>query len=245
MSTSTNTTSSIGTTEHGYQTPGTALSFTISIVRTEQALAEACAIRAEAYGRHNPGLGIALAEPDPVDRLPGTLVLIARDKKSGKPIATARIKCNRQSPLQIESAIELPPNMRGQHLAEVTRFASTDDCDWFAPLALIKACYLFSYATQVRWVIIGARGKLVSRYRAVGFTDFFADKAPVPLPYTGGLEHQVLLMDILQAERIWSESKNPMYSFMGETFHPDIQIFSSVASSWTTPRLVEQRVANG
>ena len=84
------------------------LSFTLRIGHSQRDLSGASAVRAAAYGHHVPAMGTALAEPDAVDRSPGTVVLVCRDKASAEVIGTARIQRNHPQPLQIERSVALP-----------------------------------------------------------------------------------------------------------------------------------------
>jgi hypothetical protein len=83
-------------------------------------------------------------------------------------------------------------------------------------------------ATQVRWMVIGARNEaLVRQYRRLGFTDLFEDGRMVPLLHAGRLEHRVLSFNVTAAERTWREPRHPLYEFIFETVHPDIELFST------------------
>jgi hypothetical protein len=83
-------------------------------------------------------------------------------------------------------------------------------------------------ATQVRWMVIGARSDaLVRQYRRLGFADVFDDGRLIPLLHAGRLEHRVLTFNVTTAESKWREMRHPLYEFMIETAHPDIQLFST------------------
>jgi hypothetical protein len=91
----------------------------------------------------------------------------------------------------------------------------------------MKASYLFCMATQIRWMVIGARNDaLVRQYRMLGFQDVFDDGRMVPLRHAGRLDHRVLAFNVTAAERTWREPRHPLYEFIFETSHPDIQLFS-------------------
>jgi len=42
--------------------------------------------------------------------------------------------------------------------------------------------------------------------------------------------------EVISAERRWKESHNPLYEFMFSSYHPDIEIFSSVSGTWSQAR---------
>jgi len=48
--------------------------------------------------------------------------------------------------------------------------------------------------------------------------------------------HRILAFEVFTAERRWHQLSHPLYVFMGQRFHPDIEIFSSVSNMWARPR---------
>jgi hypothetical protein len=97
-----------------------------------------------------------------------------------------------------------------------------------AKLCLMKAGYLYCLASQVRWMVIGARNEaLIRNYRRLGFKDVLSPDDRVPLAHAGGLPHRILAFDVTSAERQWVAAGHPLYQFMVETFHPDLRLFQS------------------
>lgn len=216
------------------------LPFRITIVRTEEQLRAACSVRSEAYGRHVEQFKQQFAEPDELDRQQGTLVFLAEDKETGQAIGSARLRTNAREPLQIEQCVTLPEPMARQHIAEITRYCAHPDYKKGQPsVAIMKAIYLWCLATQVRHIIIGAREKMAKHYEFIGFTDVFEKDRMYPLSYTGGLEHRILSFEVMSGERNWHQQNHLLYAYMLTTVHPDIQIFASVSSGWSRPRLVD------
>ena len=203
----------------------TSLGFTTRIARSHQALCEASDVRAEAYGHHVPTMGATLVQPDAIDLQAGTTVLVCRDKASGEVAGTARIQRNQSVPLQIERSVDVPEALAGQHLAEITRLAIRPGADVLMRPMLVKACYLYAVASQIRWLLIGARSPALIRiYRGLGFADLLGEGRQVPLAHAGGLPHSVLAFNVGAAERTWHAARHGLYSFMVETFHPDLQL---------------------
>lgn len=201
------------------------LDFTVRLVRGERELREVCAVRAHSYGHHVPELQAALLAPDATDRLPGTVVLVARDKATGRAIGTARIQRNHPQPLAIEASVALPQAVAGQTRAEITRLAIVPGADALVRPMLVKACYLYAVAAQIRWLVIGARSEALIRiYRGLGFADLLPGAGRVPLAHAGGLPHAVLAFDVVAAERTWHALQHNLYPFMVETWHPDLQL---------------------
>lgn len=204
------------------------LSFGVRIARTRNELQAACRVRAMSYGHHLPKLHATLMEPDLLDADEHTVVVLCVDKASGEAVGTARFQTNAGGPLLIEHSVNVPEAMRNDTRAEVTRLSAVAGADPLVKLCLMKASYLFCLATQVRWMVIGARNEaLVRQYRRLGFEDVFDDGRLVPLLHAGRLEHRVLAFNVTTAESRWREGRHPLYDFMIETAHPDIQLFST------------------
>lgn len=207
------------------------LSFELRTVRTREDLLAACEVRAAAYGRHLPHLRALLLEPDLLDADEHTTVVLCVDKKTGEAIGTARFQTNAGHRLLIEHSAHLPEAMQSDTRAEITRLSVVPGADALAKLCLMKASYLFCMASQTRWMVIGARSEaLIRQYQRLGFADLFADQPGVPLIHAGQIEHRVLAFNVTAAESTWREGGHPLYQFMIETAHPDIQLFGTRAA---------------
>ena len=203
------------------------LDFTVRIASAERDLADVAQLRASAYGHHLPGMAQALAMPDAADTAPGTTVMVCRDKASGQAIGTARIQRNHPHPLPIEASIELPAGLAALPRAEITRLAIAPGASSLVRPMLVKACYLAAVASQVRLLVIGARSPaLVRIYRGLGFDPVHDGAGPVPLAHAGHLPHHVLAFDVVAAERRWHGGRHPLYTFMVETWHPDLHLLA-------------------
>lgn len=213
------------------------LPFVVRLARTDEQLRRAVSIRAEAYGRHVPALGAMLAEPEALDRQRGTVVFLAEAKDDGAAVGTIRIQTNRVLPLRIEESVELPAQLGDRMLVEVTRLAvASGKRGALVKYALFKALHRYCLATQVDWMVIGARPPLDRGYRALDFQDLVPGGALVPLRHSGNIAHHVLGFEVISAERRWRERGHPLYDFMCGQFHPDIAVFASVSSVWDRPR---------
>jgi hypothetical protein len=208
------------------------LPFSVSIARDLHTLREACAVRAQAYGHHlqdRPAMAAALTEPDATDLSPGCVVLVCRDKDSGDVIGTARIQRNHPNPLPIEACVLLPEPLADAARAEITRLAIRPGAQSLVRPMLVKACWMYAMAAQIRHLVIGARSAaLVRIYKGLGFADLL-DGRSVPLAHAGGLSHQVLSFDIVAAERHWHAAQHSLYDFMVRTWHPDLQLIADPA----------------
>lgn len=208
------------------------LSFTLRVARSAPELEGACAARSVGYGHHLPALTAAYSVPDAIDLDPATAVFVCTDKRRGHTVGTARVQVSTRGPLLIEQAVALPEAMVNHARAEVTRLSAVPGADPLVKLALWKAAWLYCQASQVRWLVIGARSEaLVRQYRRLGFDDLHADQRSVPLAHAGGVPHRVLMFNTMTAERHWHGANNALYGFMIETLHPDIDLFSNPAPS--------------
>jgi hypothetical protein len=222
------------------------LPFRVRIARTEEQLRKAIEIRAEAYSRHLPALGEALRVTEGFDLTPDCLVILAESKIDDLPVGTMRIQTNFHAPLPMEESIRLPDKFRDRPLAAVSRLAvKAGHRGKMVKLALFKAMHRYCIAKQVEWVLIGARPPLEETYLALDFIDVFPDKQPRPLATAKNLPHRILAFEIATAERRWHEIDHPLYNFMINRFHPDIEIFNSVSNRWRQPRVSRPILPDG
>ncbi len=204
------------------------LSFSLRLVTSADDLRDACGVRSMAYGHHLAHLQKPFAEPETLDRSPGTAIFLCRDKTSGEAIATARIQRSAFGPLLLENSLILPRWLAGQPRAEITRLSVLAGADPLAKLVLMKAAYLYCLASQTRWMVIGARNEaLIRNYRRLGFVDVLGPDDVVPLAHAGGLAHRILAFDVTAAERTWHGAGHPLYAFMIDTFHADLHLFQA------------------
>lgn len=203
------------------------LSFEVRIARTKQELDAACRVRSQSYGHHIPQMESVMLEPDLLDADEHTTVVLCIDKASGAAVGTARFQTNAGGPLLIEHSISLPEEMRDDTRAEITRLSAVPGADPLVKLCLMKTSYLFCVATQVRWMVIGARSEaLVRQYGRLGFENLLEPGQMLPLLHMGRLQHHILAFNVTTAESRWRQLQHSFYDFMIETAHPDIQLFS-------------------
>ena len=204
------------------------LTFEIRVVRTREDLLAACSVRAQSYGHHVPAMRASMLEPDLLDVDTNTINVLCVDKVTGKPVGTARFQTNAGGKLLIEHSVTVPDAIHADTRAEITRLSAVAGADKLVKLCLMKASFLFCVASQVRWMVIGARSESLARqYRRLGFSNIFDDGRMVPLVHAGRLEHAILAFNVTTAERVWHASQHPLYEFIFATSHPDIQMFST------------------
>jgi len=200
------------------------LPFTVRVVCNEEALRKAVAIRQAAYARHVPALAAQLTSPEPNDREPGSLVLLAESKLDGSPLGTMRIQTNRFNDLTISQSVKLPAWLRNRSMAEATRLGVC--LGWTGRVVktvLFKALYLYCMEAGVEWMVIGARPPLDRQYETLLFQDLIPGQF-IPLRHANDIPHRVLGFEVGTADDRWAEAKHPLYKFMVQTEHPDLDL---------------------
>jgi hypothetical protein len=200
------------------------LPFTVRVVRNEEALDKAVAIRRAAYARHMPALAEKLKAPEPLDHDQSSVVLLAESKLDGSPLGTMRIQTNRFNPLSIEQGVELPAWLRDKSLAEATRLGiDLGRTGRVVKTTLFKALYLYCVEANIEWMVVGARSPLDRMYEALLFQDLFPGQY-IPMRHFNNIPHRVLAFDIPGARARWEEARHPLLGFMCHTHHPDIDL---------------------
>lgn len=210
----------------------TTLGFAVRLADCDQDFRDACAVRAIAYGHHDPERGPAFGDVEPLDRVDGTVVLVCRDRTTGQCVGTARIQVSGFGPLTLESSLRLPEWLAQRLRAQISRLAVVPGASSVVKLLLMKASYQYCLATQVRWMVIGARSAaLIRNYRSLGFQDVFEAGSWHTLASGGGLPHQILALDIAGAKASWQATKNRLLGFMTETIHADVEDVTAQAEA--------------
>jgi hypothetical protein len=212
------------------------LPFTVTVVTTEQDLLDAVAIRHAAYGHHLPELAHKFEHADDADR--NDIVLLARAKADGRALGTMRVRISDRTPLQVGQVLPIPLQMQGKRLAEATRLAvRAGGGGRMVRDALFKAFWMICVAERVDYMVIAARRPMDRTYEWLGFQDLVAGVGFVPLPYAGNLPHRVLAFDVPNARRNWKAIDHPLFDFIFETQHPDLQCTNTTAAPWRSSGL--------
>ncbi len=207
------------------------LPFRIRVVRDESDLAKAVGLRKSAYGRHIPELGVRMGVED-CDRSMGTTVLLAEAKFDRAPLGTIRVQTNDCAPLAVEHSVALPDWCRSGRLAEATRLSvANGGAGRMVKMMLFKALFLLCEQQDINWLIITARSPIDREYEAMQFTDIFADRQFIPMGHVGGLPHRVMAGQVSVARQRWKEAGHPLYRFVFETDHPDIDLSDTRCST--------------
>ena len=211
------------------------LPFTVRVVRDEQALHKAITIRQAAYARHVPEFAAKLGAPEPNDHDQGSVILLAESKMDGSPVGTMRIQTNRFRDLAIAQSVELPAWLNNRRMAEATRLGvALGRTGRVVKTALFKAYFLYCQEANIEWMVISARPPLDRQYEALMFHDLFPGQT-IPMRHVNNIPHCVLAFEVGTAEERWAEAHHPLFKFVFETQHPDIDLNDSDFSSWGRP----------
>ncbi|WP_087657252.1 N-acyl amino acid synthase FeeM domain-containing protein [Caballeronia terrestris] len=198
--------------------------FTIRIVSSERDLQKAVNIRRAAYGRHLPDFAEKMTV-DACDREPGTAILLAESKLDGAPLGTMRIQTNEFAPLGVEHSVRLPDHLNGVRLAEATRLGvAGGSVGRVVKMMLFKSLFLYCEQQHIDWMVITARSPLDREYETMLFEDVFGEKEFIPMAHVGGLPHRVLAGEVGVARQRWEEAGHPLFRFVFQTHHPDIDL---------------------
>ena len=231
----------------GYVRPGEVLPIRVRVVRTEDQLRKVVNVRADAYGRHTPEFADALRVVEREDKDRSSLVLLGESKATGEAVGTLRIHTNFDAPTYLERVLTLPESMKGAGIAYVTRLAVANGPNGSSvKLSLFKALYRYCLATQISWIFAVAREPVDRDLVRLGFQDILPEGKKLRRPADfGEVDVRPLYFDVLEAEGRWRAVGHPLYEFMVRKIHPDIEIFASVSSAWSTPRQSRSRPMGG
>lgn len=220
------------------------LPFVITVVRDVQALRDAVGVRHAAYVRHVPDVARTMVAGEQLDFDRGTVVLVAHSKLDGTPLGTVRLHSNEFAALPVEQSVELPPDFVGLRLVELTRFAIPPTGNSAVlKLALLKAGLLCSKALGGERMVITARNPLDRMYERLLFEDVDKEAGFVPMAHVGGLPHRVLWQGVSETQSRLKAANHPLYQFLFETIHPDIEIGEVIAlPAMVTPALQPELV---
>jgi hypothetical protein len=200
------------------------LPFTVRVVRNDEALRKAVAIRQAAYARHLPALAERLGAPEANDYGPGSVILLAESRLDGSPLGTMRIQTNRYNPLSIEQGVELPAWLSDKSQAEATRLGiDLGRTGRLVKSTLFKAFFFYCVEANIEWMVIGARPPLDRMYDALLFQDLFPGQL-IPMRHFNNIPHRVLALEVGTLQERWASANHPLYDFFFRTWHPDLDL---------------------
>lgn len=197
-------------------------------------LGDVAALRANAYGKHIPELGAKLRQPEDSDYELGCEVMVARSKFDGSLLGTLRTHANVFKPLPLQASIRLPERYQGVRMVEATRLCVTGSPNSsLVRSALFKALFQYCVAQRVGWMMAAGRRPVDRIYDALLFTDVGELGQFRPMAHAGGVPHRVMSLAPAEALVTWKACQHPLYQFVIETSHPDIDL--SMAANMNFP----------
>ena len=205
--------------------------YKIRIVRTQEQLDNVVAVRCQAYSERLQALASKVQQPGPLDFTHDPIVLIAENSLTGEAVGTLRVNTGPQI-LELLQDVQLPDDLTQHRVAFVSRMAVIGDVH-DRPLVrnlLQKAVFQLSVAKQLSRILLLAVHPRERLFYRCGFRDVFSDGAPRFPRFLDYFPVKALYADTYALEREWKEEKHPLYDFLFRTFHPEIEVFSSVSS---------------
>lgn len=201
-------------------------------------LAEVAMLRSSAYGKHLPDLGIKLREPEESDYELGCEVMVARSKFDDSLLGTLRTHTNVFKPLPLQASVRLPENYQGVRMVETTRLCvKGSPGSSLVRNALFKALFQYCHSQNVKWMMAAGRRPVDRIYDALLFTDVGEPGEFRPMAHAGNIPHRVMSFSPEHAKVNWAACAHPLYEFVFETRHPDIDLAMSARLNfpWDCP----------
>lgn len=203
-------------------------------------LEDVATLRSSAYGKHIPKLGIQLREPEESDYELGCEVMVARSKFDGSLLGTLRTHTNVFKPLPLQASIRLPEEYQGVRMVEATRLCVTGSPNSsLVRSALFKALFQYCVTQRIEWMLAAGRRPVDRIYDALLFSDIGEPGKFWPMAHAGGVPHRVMSLSPAEALITWKACQHPLYQFVIETRHPDIDVSMSASMRfpWICPEM--------
>lgn len=230
------------------QYPKEHLAFRVDVA-TEADMPKVAELRALSYGKHLPELGAKLVVPEASDFELGCQVFVAKSKLDDSVLGTIRAHTNAIRDLPLQASIALPERYNGTRMVEATRFCIKGKPGSSVVRAgLLKAMFEYCLKEGVDWLMAAGRHPIDRMYDGLLFEDIEEQNAFYPMAHASNIPHRVMCLPPSSGRDIWRRAEHPLYKFVCETNHPDIDIsaaldlssFWAIESSEVAP-LVDRR----
>ncbi len=201
------------------------LPFRVRIAKSAQDIQRVCQHRGEAYSRHQPDLvqRLSLHAPEADDLRDDVVLVMAESHEDGSILGSLRLSTNINTPLRFEKEFDLPQRFRHKALAEAGRMVTQNGPGGRMVVpALVKVAYETCFRAGIDALLLIARSPIDRMYKAMQFEEVFGEK--VVTSAQPGVPVTLFFMDTLRFESRLREANCPIYPFLGETLHPDIDI---------------------
>ena len=209
-------------------------------IAAEHDMDRIAALRHATYGKHLPELAEKLRQPEASDYELGCAVIVAVSKMDGSLLGTLRTHANVFKPLPLQASLRLPEKFQDMRMVEATRLCVIGhSSSSMVRNALFKALFEYCTLQNVDWLMAAGRRPIDRIYDWLLFNDVADTGKFYPMAHANGLPHRVMSLSSI-AEPIWSAAKHPLYRFVFETYHPDIDL-SEVANlhfPWLCPETI-------
>ena len=205
--------------------------YRVRIVRTREQLQLAVDVRYKAYTEKLQALASKVRQPGSLDFTHEPIVLLAENTLIDQPVGTLRINTGPNFLATLKD-INLPETIVGERVAFVSRMAVTGTVHerHLVRLLMQKAVFQLCIAKQLSRILLLAVEPRERLFYRCGFSDVFPDGNARFPAFLDGFPVKALYADTYSMERVWREQKHPLYDFLFRTFHPEIEVFSSLSS---------------
>ena len=214
-----------------------ALPFTVSVASIED-MPDVARVRAITYGKHLKDLALKLSKPESDDHDVGCEVLIARSKFDDSILGTLRTHANIVKPVPLQASVDLPQKFDHSKMVEATRLCVLgSENSSVVRAALFKALFLYCLSQNADWIMAVGRRPVDRIYDSMYFADVLDKNAFYPMSHVGGIPHRAVYFSVPGAQALWAEKRHPLYNFVFETNHPDIDLSDAqrLNNDWATP----------
>lgn len=214
------------------------LDFRIQIARKGESFERAVSVRSEAFSRHSHPMVRAGFTVEPADTSESSVLLCAESKTTGEPIGAMRLSDNRTDELGIWNELPIPAQHKGYPALLVSRLTvHAGRTGHAARNALCKAMYLYAVAMQMRFIYVLVLPPRDRLYRPMGFNPVYEGDPVFKLKSNSNVDTKVLFAEVNRFETIWRERGHPLYQYVFQTRHADIELFSAVTGPKRRRRL--------
>ena len=206
-------------------------------IASERDMGKIAALRTATYGKHLPDLAGKLNQPEACDYELGCEVIVAASKLDGSLLGTLRTHANVLKPLPLQASIRLPERFQEMRMVEATRLCVISHShSSLVRNALFKALFQYCHAQNVDLIMAAGRRPVDRIYDALLFSDVAEPGKFYPMAHANGLPHRVMCLRSA-AQSSWAAAQHPLYRFVFETEHADIDLSMSanLQFPWSCP----------
>jgi hypothetical protein len=214
------------------------LPFSVRIARTESDVIRVREFREAEYRHRHPILAekiLAEQVKSRLDEQRGTITVFAECLTTKAILGTVRFSSNLYRPFDFEFDDQFPAFLSGKPLAYFSRFAvAKTEYSKAVRALLIKSTLLLCQAKQINQAVVSVVRPFDRLYTKLGY-----EKLEIDHPEkVHDISFPVYLMgiDIATFQKKLEAVDQSLCDAIFQTYHPDLEIFSSVSSEYAAPR---------